>query len=227
MQSDLKKQSFKLEERLAKKICFDFLKSKNTQDKDEIIYELKKLLLNYSIDNIEFLNLKYIVECLCLLKGIDFKVEYTDAGLTPLFKTRSSEFRKIDDKLFVLKFDKEATHITIVEYFEKMCKNLSTKTDTFSLRIESMLKGGYRYYIQKNGKDVYICYHINLYENEIYIRRFMSITPDLMKLGPPAEITFGKRFVTVHKYTHKIPYLDGYFLTEIEKLILILENYGN
>jgi|GEM_PF-4257594 len=213
-------------EPLATKICTDFLEGKKIEKKDDLIFELKNVLHEFSIDDVDFLNLRHLVEALCILKGIDYSKEYADTGLAKLFNFKQTEFKKIDDELFVQDFDKQSVHKQIIAVLEKICNKLCNEKYKFTLRYEIIRGGGYRYFIEKNKEDVYICFYPNLYEGEIYIRRFMSIKPDL-RHGAPESVKAGRKFVTQHKYAHKIPYFDGFFLNEIERVIQILEEYGN
>lgn len=209
---------------LAGKIATDFFESKVVLDRDEVAFKLKNLLSDYSIVDIHFLTLKNLVECVCLLKGIDYEKEYKATGIADLFTVKNYEFSKIDDKLLVIDFDKSQVHDSTVTILTEVCKNLTTDKSKYLLRFEIIKGGGYRYFIQKNKEDVYICFYTNLYDGEIYVRRFMSIKPDLSS-GAPEILKAGRKFVTKHKYTIKVPYFDGFFLNEIERVIKTLEEY--
>jgi hypothetical protein len=214
----------KLPENLSKKICEDFLSGKYYEDKDDIHFKIKEQLLEFAITDIDFLTIKQCVECLCLLKGVSFQIEYVDTGLSSLFNIKQTEFRKIDVRKLSTKIDKAALHIRIITVLSTTCKNLTHGNQKFTLRFEVIRGGGYKYYLQKDTEDKYICFHPNLYEGEIYIRKFMSIKPDL-KDGAPDILKAGRKFIPTHSYSPKLPFFDGFFIDEIERVIKILEEY--
>jgi hypothetical protein len=212
-----------LDERLAKKICHDFLSNVTLIKKDDIIFELKQVLKQYSITDIDFLDLIHLIKYLCILKQINYQTDYVYSGLAELFEG-DMIFRKTIESLFTTITNKESVHLTILKTFDTICKNITTKEKIFEYRSEKLKVAGYCYYIKKNKKDAYICSCPVLYEEEIFISRLHSLEYDLTKL--PDAIKSGRSLIVKHPYKCKRPYFNGFFLTEIEKAINLIEKYG-
>jgi hypothetical protein len=217
--------SIDLHEDLAKRIGADFLNNKLIINKDEVVYALKQILKQYSITDIDFLTLKDLVKCMCILKKIDYQKIYVESKLAELYEFKGMIFKKTREHYFTASFNKIVAHNSILKTFDIMCKNLTKDNDTFELRVETLKTGGYCYFIKKNKKDAYVIFYPSMYEGEIYLRRFMSLEYDLNKL--PETIKGGRRLVNKHKYKYQTPYFNGFFLNEIEMAISLIEDCNN
>jgi hypothetical protein len=225
MSDSVNNNGVELHEDLAKRICSDFLNNKPLINKDEVVFELKKLLGQYAITDIDFLNLRNLVKCLCILKKIDYQKEYTESKISELFDYRGTPFRKTMEKNFTAVFNKVIVHNSIMKSFDTICKNLTKGSNLFEFKTEKLQTGGHSYCVKKNKKDAYVIFYPSMYEGEIYLRRFFSLEYDLLAL--PGSIKACRRLVKKHNYKYKIPYFNGFFLNEVEMAISLIEEFNN
>jgi len=212
-----------IDEDLAKKICADFLNNKNYIIKDDIVFALKEVLKQYSITDIDFLNLKNLVKCLCILKNINYQKDYVESKLEESFDIKSI-FKRTKQAYFKTNFNKEIVHKSIIKTLDSVCEKISNKTNKFELRFKKTRLDGYCYIIKKNQNDAYLLFNPNMYQDEIYIKRFQSLEIDVTKLSK--NFLTGRKVVTKHRLKFKVPYLDGFFLDEIEMVIPLIEEQG-
>jgi len=234
MQNSIVKLELVLVEKLSELIF-----GKRIEYVDEVEFELKKILHEYGILDIDFLSVRQLTEAVCTIKGINYEVEFIDTGLSSMFSNKILD-NFITPKMSELSqtFDKDAIHNIVIIELNKIVKsventligNLSETNNTkYSFRFEvtgSGKTGSVKYFIQKNKKDAYCLSATNLHENDVYFKRFQCLEIDINKNLPPTFKNV-KNIKVNHSYIPKTPYMNGFYLKEIEQVLIIFETYIN
>lgn len=206
---------------LLDKISEDFFDAKEIKfTADELAFQFKEQLSQFGITDLDFMTPKQLLECMCIIKNIDYEKEYKKTKLTDLFVVKSLFTHVVKNNL-VRKFDADEVHNKILESLLKTCNSLSVNKDKYTVQIKTGRTT--KYIIQKNNKDKYLTFQPSLFESEVYMRIFMPLDIDILKHELPESLK--RTPVEKHTYAPKLPFLEGFLIKEFEELIILLEQY--
>jgi hypothetical protein len=229
----------KLDVNLSKRLSELIFEGKQFEYVEDIEFELKNILSQYGINEIDFMNARQLTETVCILKKIDYEKEFIDTGLSASFSTKIVEkfiTPKVTD--FSNSFDKDAVHNIVIIELNKIVKRVEkeligdrgeTRNDKFSFRFEvagSGKTGSVKYFVQRNNVDIYCLSAATPVGEKIYLKRFQNIENDLNRNLPPIFKGI-KKITSNHKYIPKVAYLNGFYLSELEQVLIIFETYNN
>lgn len=199
-----------------------FFDGKVLEEVDDVVSDLKTQMLEYGIDELDFIQPKFLIKAYCEIKGIDYDSIFIKSGLEKQLTPTDKVLTSIVLKNINFKFDKEIVHKKILTDLPSVLKKISTNQNVYSLTfdIKKQKQEYITYIISKNKIPLYETRGVALYDSKILFTHFI---PHNLPMETEIPDSIGQQLKQSAKRLGGKPHLMNILLEEVGQLIKILE----